>query len=164
MSSQPFTHHNSYQLLLSLKKKLIIELNMLSPALESSGYDSLHSTPKQQNDRNPVKGKATDSSDPHNEEIDDNLSSASYETFTWKSQWSKVASFVFSRQNCFSSQVEKEDPTHPNKESNGKEVPQVNSTNIEHPTEDTPLRLEWSKKTDFLLSIIGFAVDLANVS
>lgn len=25
-------------------------------------------------------------------------------------------------------------------------------------------RLEWSKKTDFLLSIIGFAVDLANVS
>lgn len=38
-----------------------------------------------------------------------------------------------------------------------------NSDSTQHFTADTQERETWSNKFDFLLSIIGFAVDLANV-
>jgi hypothetical protein len=85
-----------------------------------------------------------------NEDTDDNASNASYVTsFRWTDGLAKVKDFiVFKKFRLWKKK----------KNVNLDEVCdfQGASSNIKP-------RIEWDKKLDFLLSIIGFAVDLANV-
>ena len=74
-----------------------------------------------------------------NDETEDNMSNSSYETSV---RW--IDGFSF--RNC--KLLNRLRPRGHEKRASGVEEP----------------RVEWDKKMDFLLSIIGFAVDLANVS
>lgn len=107
------------------------------------GYDSLQSTPKQYADQK-SNLKNFDISD----DTDGNISeSSTVITSKWKQRISKIRSQIDIPGIC---------NRHRNSESKKK-------INTEIDQFGEPTRIEWSKQLDFLLSIIGFAVDLANV-
>lgn len=86
-------------------------------------------------------------------EINDgaNISAESFERIAYRGQLSRAISCLFSP---FCSLMSPSEGKHDHESRDEISV----AERCESP------RLEWSKKTDFLLSIIGFAVDLANVS
>ena len=87
-----------------------------------------------------------------NEDTDDNASNGSYvASFRWSESLSKVKDFLVLKN--FTLFRRNKDLPPPDDEVCDF---QGGSSNIEP-------RIEWDKKLDFLLSIIGFAVDLANV-
>jgi hypothetical protein len=108
------------------------------------GYDSLHSTPKQFH----AEQKRHSQHFENNEEIEDNISenSSTVKVSKWKQKFSKLSSQLAIRKIC---------KTHELKKSHNSDKGKLGL--------QEPERLEWSKKIDFLLSIIGFAVDLSNV-
>lgn len=108
------------------------------------GYDSLNSTPKQKSTHQNEINKPD--FDP--EDTDDNVSNDSTESWKWSK---KLGSFALFSSVCFwRNQGAKRETSEEKKD---------NTLAVVEPEE----RLEWNKKMDFLLSIIGFAVDLANV-
>jgi hypothetical protein len=108
------------------------------------GYDSLHSTPKQFHTEQKRHSRHFE----NNEEIDDNISenSSTVKVSKWKQKFSKLRSQLAIRKICKTNDLKK---SH-------------NSDKGKLELQETE-RLEWGKKIDFLLSIIGFAVDLSNV-
>lgn len=89
-----------------------------------------------------------------NEDTDDNASNASYVTsFRWTESLAKVRDFLLLKK--FRLWVNK---THNNNNHPPDEV-----CDFQGASSTVEPRIEWDKKLDFLLSIIGFAVDLANV-
>lgn len=113
-----------------------------------SGYDSLHSTPKQQH----IELRKQNLQHFDIEDNGDNDSDNSSVVPTkWKQKFSKLRASLTLPTICSSKEkepLEGQITTTPEIESGGEQEPQ---------------RIEWNKKMDFLLSIIGFAVDLANV-
>lgn len=115
------------------------------------GYDSLHSTPKLFNTEQKTHSQRFDI----NEEIEDNISENSStvsKISKWKQKFSKFRSQLAIPKIC---------KTNGNNEINGLQKSHKSDKGKLELQE--PERLEWGKKIDFLLSIIGFAVDLSNV-
>ncbi|CAG2102584.1 unnamed protein product [Medioppia subpectinata] len=113
------------------------------------GYDSLHSTPKLLSGQK-VHSKHFD----NNEEMDDNISeNSSIMISKWKQKFSKFRTQLAIRKICKN-----------NERNNTKALRKTENSEMDKIENGEPeQRVEWSKKIDFLLSIIGFAVDLSNV-
>ena len=136
-----FVNHSN--LLIWVNHELFLSLINLKLYL-ITGYDSLHSTPKQRH----CEQKTF-----HSFEIiddgDDSVIDKSY-TSKLKKKFSKLNNSLEFTQICL-------------KKSQSESKRESRFLKHEISEEKVPERLEWSKKIDFLLSIIGFAVDLANV-
>jgi len=110
----------------------------------------LHSTPKQFHTDQKRHSKHFDI----NEEVDDNTSenSSTVKVSKWKHKFSKFRTQLPIPNIC---QTNQNIETHDLKKSDKSDIAKSEL--------QEPERLEWGKKIDFLLSIIGFAVDLSNV-
>ena len=103
------------------------------------GYDSLHSTPKLLNEQK-VHSKHFDDNEDADETISEN---SSVIISKWRQKFSKL---------CKDKDTNQLNALRKIKNSENEKIESAE-----------PERLEWGKKIDFLLSIIGFAVDLSNV-
>lgn len=110
------------------------------------GYDSLHSTPKQQ--PQPPARPAEKVELESNNDTDENVSNNSLDnSIRWMDSFSLLKKCkIFSRIHLRSRPDDEKMRPVDDQSTGGEEG-----------------RVEWDKKMDFLLSIIGFAVDLANV-
>lgn len=119
----------------------------------------MHSTPKQQLDsKQPLQHF-----DICEDADDASENSGSVVNAKWRQKFSKLRSSIALRKICFQKENNEKPipppPTPPISSLLGSEKDKPPEKSMSPETE----RLEWNKKIDFLLSIIGFAVDLANV-